>query len=57
MSQQGKSEEEIISRVKQTLSRIRHERSSQPVEDSRGFEQDGPGFSAFYLAGPGRGLL
>jgi ATP-dependent Clp protease ATP-binding subunit ClpA len=31
MSQQGKSEEEIISRVKQTLSRIRHERSTQPV--------------------------
>ena len=31
MSRQGKSEEEIISRVKQTLSKIRHERSSQPV--------------------------
>ncbi len=31
MSRQGKSDEEIISRVKQSLSRIRHERSSQPV--------------------------
>lgn len=31
MSQQGKNEEEIISRVKQTLSKIRHERSTQPV--------------------------
>ncbi len=31
MSQSNKSEEEIVDRVKQTLSRIRHERSTQPV--------------------------
>lgn len=31
MSRQGKPEEEIIERVKNTLSRVRHERSSQPV--------------------------
>ena len=35
MSRSGKSEEEIVERIKSTLSRIRHERSSQVVFTSQ----------------------